>query len=90
MPNAKYAGFEAIDPFFEVVQMGLCEFVDGDHYFDTLADDAFFEFRYHFPGWPLTVRGRANLIALYSRYGNSIRLDSGGDDVFLEAAQVVG
>ena len=37
----------------------------------------FFEFRYHFPGWPLTVRGRAELIALYSGYGNNIRLHSG-------------
>ena len=77
MPNAKYAGFEALDPFFEIIQKGLSEFVDGDHYFDTIADDAFFEFRYHFPGWPLTVRGRDELIALYSGYGNSIRLDSG-------------
>jgi ketosteroid isomerase-like protein len=77
MPNAKYAGFEALDPFFEVIQKGLGEFVDGDHYFDTIADDALFEFRYHFPGWPLTVRGRDELIALYSGYGNSIRLDSG-------------
>jgi uncharacterized protein len=77
MPNAKYAGFEALDPFFGVIQKGLGEFVDGDHYFDTIADDALFEFRYHFPGWPLTVRGRDELIALYSGYGNSIRLDSG-------------
>ncbi len=77
MPNAKYAGFEALDPFFEIIQKGLSEFVDGDHYFDTIADDALFEFRYHFPGWPLTVRGRDELIALYSGYGDSIRLDSG-------------
>ena len=35
-----------------------------------------FEFCYDFPGWPLTVRGRAKLIALYSGYGNSIRLHS--------------
>ena len=76
MPNAKYAGFEALDPFFEVVQKGLSDFVDGDHYFDTIAEDAVFEFRYHFPGWPLTVRGRADLMALYSGYGNNIRLHS--------------
>ena len=55
MANAKYAGFEALDPFFEVVQNGLREFVDGDHYFDMIAEDAVFEFRYNFPGWPLTV-----------------------------------
>jgi uncharacterized protein len=77
MPQARYADFEALDPFFEVVQKGLSEFVDGDHYFDTIAEDALFEFRYHFPGWPLTVRGRANLMALYSEYGNNIKLHSG-------------
>lgn len=77
MPNGKYAGFEALDPFFEVVQNGLREFVDGDHYFDMIADDAVFEYRYHFPGWPLTVRGRENLISLYSGYGKSITLHSG-------------
>lgn len=76
-PSARYAEFAALDPFFEVVQKGLREFVDGDHYFDMIADDALFEFRYHFPGWPLTVRGRADLMALYSGYGNSIRLHSG-------------
>lgn len=76
-PNARYAGFEALDPFFEVVQSGLREFVDGDHYFDMIAEDAVFEFRYHFPGWPLEVRGRDNLIALYSGYGKSIKLHAG-------------
>src|SRR5271165_5425996 len=76
MPNAKYGEFEALDPFFEVVQKGLREFVDGDHYFDTIAEDALFEFRYHFPGWPLSVRGRANLTALYSGYLNNITIHS--------------
>ncbi len=45
--------------------------------FDTIAEDAFFEFRYHFPGWPLTIRGRANLMASFSGYGKNIRLHSG-------------
>ena len=43
MPITEYAAFEALDPFFQVVQEGLKEFVDGEHYFDTLADDALFE-----------------------------------------------
>ena len=77
MPNPDYEVFKALDPFFEVVQKGLSGFVDGEHYFDTIADDALFEFRYNFPGWPQTVRGRANLIALYSGYGKSIRLHRG-------------
>ena len=40
MPNAEYAVFQALDPFFRVVEQGLREFVDGGHYFDTIADDA--------------------------------------------------
>lgn len=60
MPDTEYAVFEALDPFFAVVQKGLKGLVDGEHYFDTIADDALFEFRYNFPGWPQTVRGRAD------------------------------
>src|ERR1700751_4626569 len=77
MPKTDYAAFEALNPFFDVVQTGLRGLVDGEHYFDAIAEDALFEFRYHFPGWPLTIRGRANLMALYSGYGNSIKLRSG-------------
>jgi len=77
MAIAEYQAFKALDPFFEVVQAGLSGFVDGDHYFDTIAEDAIFEFRYNFPGWPQTVQGRANLMALYSGYGKTIRLDRG-------------
>ena len=77
MTKAQYEGFEALDPFFAVVMEGLRGLVDGEHYFDTIADDAIFEFRYHFPGWPVTIRGRANLIAGYSGYGKSIKTHSG-------------
>jgi ketosteroid isomerase-like protein len=77
MPKADYAVFKALNPFFEIIQKGLSGLVDGEHYFDTIADDAFFEFRYHFPGWPLTIRGRANLIASFSGYGKTIKLHSG-------------
>ena len=60
MPEAGYEPFEALDPFFEVVMGGLRGIVDGKHYFDTFAEDVTFESRYHFPGWPVTIRGRAN------------------------------
>ena len=77
MPKGDYAAFRALDPFFAVVMEGLSKFVDGEHYFDTLDDDVLFEFRYDLPGWPQVTRGRANLVALYSGYGNNIRLDRG-------------
>ena len=77
MEKAGYAVFEALNPFFEIVLRGLSGLVDGEHYFDTFADDALFESRYHFPGWPVTIRGRANLMASLSGYGKTIKLLSG-------------
>ena len=74
MPTTKYAAFDALRPFFELVQKGLNDLVDGQHYFDTIADDALFEFLYDFPGWPRTIRGRATLMDQFSGYGKSIKL----------------
>jgi ketosteroid isomerase-like protein len=77
MPNSKYPDHEAMNPFFDVVMKGLSGLVDGEHYFDTFADDAVFESRYHFPGWPLIIRGRDNLVASLAGYGKTIRVHSG-------------
>jgi hypothetical protein len=60
MPKGEYEIFEALNPFFEVVMEGLRGLLDGDYYFDTIAEDAFFEFRYRFPGW-LTAVGSMSL-----------------------------
>ena len=40
MKNGTYAGFDALNPFFEVVQKGLGRLVDGEHYFDSFADES--------------------------------------------------
>lgn len=77
MPKAEYAAHEALDPFFKIVMKGLNGLVDGEHYFDTFFEDAIFESRYNFPGWPQTIRGRTNLMAALSGYGNSIHLERG-------------
>jgi uncharacterized protein len=74
MTDLKYEVFAALDPFFDIVQQGLAGRVDGDHYFETVADNAVFEFRYIFPGWPQKVNGREALMALYAGYGNNIVL----------------
>jgi hypothetical protein len=39
MTDPKYTAFKALNPFFNIVQQGLAGLVDGDHYFDTIADD---------------------------------------------------
>jgi len=75
--KAQYELFEALNPFFKVVMKGLRGLVDGKHFFDMFAEDAIFESRYHFPGWPVTIRGRANLMASLSGYGKTIKLHSG-------------
>jgi len=72
--RGKYADYEALDPFFKVIQKGLDGLVQGEHFFDTIAQDALFEFRYDFPGWPRIIRGRADLMARFSGYGDNIRL----------------
>ena len=35
--------FRALDPFFRIIEQGLAEFVEGEHFFDLLADDVVFE-----------------------------------------------
>jgi|SRR5579871_5085380 len=82
MPKGDDTAFRALDPFFELVMKGLSQFVDGEHYFDTLADDVLFEFLYEFPGWPRVMRGRDNLMALYSGYGRNIHHNR-GDSLFV-------
>jgi hypothetical protein len=76
MTDPKYAAFTALDPFFNIVQQGLAGLVDGDHYFDTIADGTEFEFRYIFLGWPRTLSGRDALMELYAGYGDNIVLDA--------------
>jgi ketosteroid isomerase-like protein len=76
MTTPQYKAFTALEPFFDIVQQGLAGQVDGEHYFDTIADNAVFEFRYIFPGWPRKLRGREALMALYAGYGNNIFLHS--------------
>jgi hypothetical protein len=46
MSKDDYSAFHALDPFFSIVMEGLSKYTDGEHYFDTLADDLLFEFRY--------------------------------------------
>ena len=42
MNDSAYAAFAALDRFFDVVQKGLEGLVDGQHFFDTVADEAIF------------------------------------------------
>ena len=77
MATDKYPEHRALNPFFDVVMKGLRGLVDGEHYYDAIADDAQFEFLYRFPGWAEVIHGRDKLIAAYSGYGNNIVLEKG-------------
>ena len=74
--RGKYVGYQALDPFFKVILEGLSGLVDGEHFFDTFAEDARFESLYEFPGWPMMIRGRAGLVDALSGYGDNIKLES--------------
>ena len=51
-------GFEALAPFFRIIAEGLSGLVDGEDFFDTLAEDTVFEYVVSAPGYPWRVAGR--------------------------------
>jgi hypothetical protein len=57
--------FRALDPFFRIIEEGLREYVNGDHFFDLLAEDVVFDFVITVPDYPRHVVGRGSLIELY-------------------------
>lgn len=89
MTDPQYKAFTALNPFFDIVRQGLAGQVDGDHYFDTIAENAVFEFRYIFPGWPQKVNGREALMELYAGYGNNIFLH-GSDALVVHQSRDAG
>lgn len=64
-------------PFYRIVRQGLGDAVDGEHFWDTVAEDAVFEFRYHFPGFATRIAGRAAYMDWFSGY--DIELQSADD-----------
>jgi uncharacterized protein len=76
MPNPNYAAYEAAAPYFDLVRGALGALVDGEHFFDVVADDVIYEVLYDFPGWPRIVQGRADLMARFRGYVDAIALQS--------------
>src|ERR1700736_6442757 len=69
MAGKKYPGYEALDPFLDLVVDALRDRVDGDHFWDILADDAAMEYPYHLPGFPEQTKGRDALMEMFRPYG---------------------
>ena len=75
MSDIKYAAYAGAEPYFAMVRKALDDLVDGEHFFDIVADDIAYEVRYDL-GWPRVVRGRTNLMDQFGGYVGSIKLQS--------------
>jgi uncharacterized protein len=69
----KYAEYEAAEPYFDLVRKALGDLVDGEHFFDVIADNIVYEVRYDL-GWPRRIEGRADLMNQFGGYGAYIKL----------------
>jgi len=76
MPSPKYVAYEGAEPYFDLVREALGGLVDGEHFFDIIADDVVYEVLYDYPGWPRIIQGRADLMARFRGYCNNIELQS--------------
>lgn len=61
--------FQALEPFFRIIEAALVGLVDGAHFFDLLADDVVFDYIITVPSYPRHVVGRAAVAELYRSYG---------------------
>jgi ketosteroid isomerase-like protein len=66
--------FEALDPFFHIIEEGLRGLADGDSFFDLLADDVVFDYVITVPDYPRHVVGRSAVAELYRPYGETFLL----------------
>ena len=73
MADTKYSAYAGAEPYFALVRNALGELVDGEHFFDIVADDIAYEVRYDL-GWPRVVQGRTNLMHQFEGYVAGIRL----------------
>jgi len=78
-PRKDLGDFAALEPFFRIVEEGLAGLVDGDQFFDLLADDVVVEYIVTVPGYPRRVVGREAVAEQYRGYGHTMVLHSADD-----------
>ena len=76
MPSPEYAAYANASPYFELVRAALHNLVDGEHFFDLVADDVVYEVLYDVAGWPRIIRGRTNLMSQFRGYCENVGLQS--------------
>lgn len=57
-------------PFFDIVMRGLFDEVDGEHFWDAVAENAIFEFMYNIPGFTNKIEGREAYMEWFANYPN--------------------
>lgn len=55
-------------PFYNIIMEGLQGEVDGEHFWDAIAEDAVFEFLYRFPGFTNKIDGREKYMEWFGGY----------------------
>ena len=80
MSGSEYSAFAGAEPYFALVRKALGELVDGEHFFDVVADDIVYEVRYDL-GWPRIIKGRADLMEAFKGYGDYIKLRSADNSI---------
>lgn len=76
MPNPKYVAYKPAAPYFDLVRGALGDLVDGEHFFDAVAEHAIYEVLYEVPGWPRVIKGRTDLMAAFRGYVGAVALQS--------------
>jgi len=69
--NRNHPAFnENAEPFYSIIMEGLKGEVDGEHFWDAVAENAIFEFLYNFPGFANKIEGRKAYMEWYGSYTN--------------------
>jgi len=76
MSSPRYDAYKAAKPYFDLVRAALDDLVNGEHFFDIVADNIVYEVLYDVAGWPRIVQGRADLMAQFRGYCDNIELQS--------------
>lgn len=84
MSSERYVAYAGAEPYFELIRTALGDLVDGDHFFDVVAEEIAYEVRYEL-GWPRLIRGRTDLMAAFRGYVGAIWIRS-ADELIVNRA----
>ena len=74
MVKRTHPGFNKnAEPFFSIIMEGLKGEVDGEHFWDAVAENAVFEFLYNFPGFTNKIKGRNAYMDWFAGYTNVLQ-----------------